>query len=112
MTGEAVALEIRPAAVPSRLLAGLIDAFVQFVLFFAVGVITSAVSTTASEAATAAMTIVLILLVSVGYPVVFESLLRGRTPGKMALGLRVVRDVGGPTGFRQAFVRGLAGALV
>ena len=42
----------------------------------------------------------------------FETLLRGRTPGKTALGLRVVRDDGGPIGFRQALVRGLVGGFL
>jgi hypothetical protein len=41
-----------------------------------------------------------------------EWLARGRTLGKMALGLRVVRDDGGPIGFRQALVRGLAGLVL
>src|SRR5690348_3557469 len=102
VTGEAVALEIRPAAVPSRLLAGSIDALAQLALFFIVGVIAGAVSATVSEAASAAISIVLLVLVTIGYPVAFESLMRGRTPGKMALGLRVVRDDGGPIGFRHA----------
>lgn len=112
VTGEAVALEIRPAAAPSRLLAGALDALIQLVLFFAVAVVVEAVSSSQSEAATAALSIVLFLSVAVGYPVVFESLMRGRTPGKMALGLRVVRDDGGPIGFRHAFVRGLVGAIL
>jgi uncharacterized RDD family membrane protein YckC len=112
VTGEAVALEIRPAAVPSRLLAGVIDAFAQLALFFVVGMVVGAVSATGSEAATAALSIVLLVLVLIGYPVIFESLLRGRTPGKIAMGLRVVRDDGGPTGFRHAFVRGLTGAFL
>jgi hypothetical protein len=47
-----------------------------------------------------------------GYPVLCETLMHGRTPGKMALGLRVVRDDAGPIGFRQAFVRGLIGFIV
>ena len=47
--------------------------------------------------------------VIVGYPVAFETLTRGRSLGKMALGLRVVREDGGPERFRQAFVRGLLG---
>jgi uncharacterized RDD family membrane protein YckC len=112
VTGEAVALDLRPAAVPSRLLAGAVDAGIQLAVFFAILTVAGAVSTTVSAAATAAIAVVLILLVSVGYPVAFESLLRGRTPGKMALGLRVVRDDGGPIGFRHAFVRGLAGAFI
>jgi uncharacterized RDD family membrane protein YckC len=112
VTGEAVALELRPAAVPSRLLAGGIDSLLQFVLLFGVAALDAAVSPSVSEAATAALTIVLIVLVFIGYPVAFEALLRGRTPGKMALGLRVVRDDGGPIGFRHAFVRGLAGTFL
>ncbi|MCU1590595.1 MAG: domain containing protein [Frankiales bacterium] len=112
MTGEAVALELRPAAVPSRLLAAALDALLQLVLLVAVLVLVAAVSPSISSAAAGALMIVLLLLVSAGYPVAFESLLRGRTPGKMALGLRVVRDDGGPIGFRQAFVRGLAGTFI
>jgi uncharacterized RDD family membrane protein YckC len=111
VTGEAVALEIRPAAVPSRLLAGALDVVLQSVLFTVLAIVGAAVSSTASGAASAAISIVLIVVVLIGYPVAFESLLRGRTPGKMALGLRVVRDDGGPIGFRHAFVRGLAGAF-
>ena len=49
------------------------------------------------------------MLVFLGYPVAMETLTRGRTLGKMALGLRVVRDDGGPITFRQALVRGLVG---
>lgn len=112
VTGEAVALDLRPAALPSRIVAGLIDAVLQLALFFGIGAIADAAGATSSDAANSALTIVVIVLVLIGYPVAFESLLRGRTPGKAALGLRVVRDDGGPIGFRQAFVRGLAGGFV
>jgi uncharacterized RDD family membrane protein YckC len=112
VTGEAVALDLRPAALPSRLIAGLLDALIQFAAFTALSLLGGAIASTTSAAAGAAVLIVLLLLVSVGYPVIFESLLRGRTPGKMALGLRVVRDDGGQIGFRHAFVRGLAGAFI
>lgn len=50
--------------------------------------------------------------VLVGYPVTAETLSRGRTLGKAAMGLRVVRDDGGPIRFRHALVRGLAGFFV
>ncbi len=58
--------------------------------------------------------IVLVSLVSViiGYPVLFETLSRGRSPGKAAMGLRVVRDDGGPVRFRHALTRALVGVLV
>ncbi len=49
--------------------------------------------------------------VILGYPVSFETLTRGRSLGKMALGLRVVREDGGPIRFRHALVRGLAGIV-
>src|SRR4029078_9618706 len=53
-----------------------------------------------------------LVLVSLGYPVAMETLTRGRTLGKSALGLRLVRDDGGPIAFRQALVRGLVGLVL
>jgi uncharacterized RDD family membrane protein YckC len=112
VTGEAVALDLRPAALPSRIVAGLIDVILQLVLFFGVGALLEAVTPSVSDAATSALGVVFLVLVLIGYPVAFETLLRGRTPGKAVMGLRVVRDDGGPIGFRQALVRGLAGAFL
>ena len=54
-----------------------------------------------------ALALVFYVLVVVGYPVAMETATRGRSLGKMALGLRVVREDGGPITFRHAFVRGL-----
>ncbi|MEX2289284.1 MAG: RDD family protein, partial [Mycobacteriales bacterium] len=112
VTGEAVALDLRPAALPSRVLAGVVDALAQGLVLLVVGALATAVSFTVSSAAADALGILLIVLVLIVYPVTFETLLRGRTPGKSAMGLRVVRDDGGPIGFRQALVRGLAGAFL
>lgn len=112
VTGEAVALDLRTAGVPSRALAAFLDACIQGVLLFLLVLVVGAVASTGNEAQTATTLIVTVVLVGIGYPVGFETLLRGRTPGKMALGLRVVRDDGGPIGFRQAFVRGLLGFVV
>ena len=112
VTGEAVALDLRPAAVPSRVVAGTIDAVLQLLLLLGIGALVGAVGSDLSDAAGSALGLVTIVLVVIGYPVTFESLLRGRTPGKAAMGLRVVRDDGGPVGFRHAFVRGLAGAFL
>lgn len=105
VTGEAVALDLRPARVPSRLIATLIDAAAQFGLFFLLSVVLGAVQV--DGAALAALSILSLVLVLIVYPIVFETLWRGRTPGKAAMGLRVVRDDGGPVGFRHALVRGL-----
>ena len=44
-------------------------------------------------------------------PTTLETLTRGRSLGKLALGLRTVRDDAGPIGFRHAFTRALVGVV-
>ena len=112
VTGEAVALDLRTAALPSRVLAGLIDAGVQGAALTALLAIVFATGRGGSSARGIALTLTVTIAVLLGYPVASESLTRGRTLGKAAMGLRVVRDDGGPIGFRQAFVRGLVGLAV
>lgn len=113
VTGEAVALDLRPAALPSRLVAAALDGLAQSVLLFGFSLLLAATTSGGlSSAAMAALTIVMLVLVLAGYSIAFESLWRGRTPGKAAMGLRVVRDDGGPVAFRQALVRGLAGLFL
>ena len=112
VTGEAVALDLLPAALPSRLVAGLIDATAQAGLLAVLLLLVGAVNQVASGAAIAALVVIVLLGVLAGYPILFETLWRGRTPGKAAMGLRVVRDDGGPVTFRQALVRGLTGMFV
>ena len=51
--------------------------------------------------------IITVLLTLVGYKVVMETLTRGKTLGKMMLGLKVVRDDGSSIRFRHALVRAL-----
>jgi uncharacterized RDD family membrane protein YckC len=110
VTGEAVTLDLSTAGVPSRILATLIDALAQLLLYFVFAILFTV--TAGNEATSAALGIVVLLLCGIGYPVVLETLTKGQTLGKLALGLRVVRDDGGPIGFRQAFVRGLIGFFV
>jgi len=112
VTGEAVALDLRPAGLPSRVVAGLLDGLIVFTVLVVISGLATAVSFDVSEAAAQALGILVIVVVLIGYPVTFETLMRGRTPGKAAMGLRVVRDDGGPIGFRQALVRGLFGAFL
>src|SRR4029077_16664911 len=63
------------------------------------------------EAVTAAIMVIFTVLVFVGYPLVFETATRGRSVGKMVMGLRVVSDDGGPERFRQALFRALASVV-
>lgn len=115
VSGEAVELDVRVARLGSRAVALMIDVIAQVVLFIVLIVLSTLFSIVTSIAGLfdeglgqAVFTIVLVITV-LGYPVVFETVLRGRTPGKAAMGLRVVRDDGGPVRFRHAFTRALVG---
>ena len=63
------------------------------------------------EAAFRAIVITGIVCCIVVLPTAVETASRGRSLGKLALGLRVVRDDGGAIGFRHAFIRALTGVI-
>jgi uncharacterized RDD family membrane protein YckC len=111
VTGDAVVLELRLARLASRGLGFAIDLLIQFAVLALCALLVS-LAGVHDAALAAAILLSLLVLVRVGYPVLFETLSRGRTPGKAAFGLRVVRDDGGPIRFRHALARGLAGAVV
>ena len=120
LTGEAVHLEVRAARLGSRMLARLIDLVVQFalgyalvtVLLFGLIALDGAGVLELDVALGNALLIVFLVIIFIGYPVVMETTTRGRTLGKLTLGLRVVRDDGGPITFRQALTRGLVGVAI
>jgi uncharacterized RDD family membrane protein YckC len=112
VSGEGVRLALIPAGVGSRVIAAALDAFVQLFVLFLLALLDAAAAGGADVATFEALLIAEVVLVLAGYPIVFEWLSRGRTLGKLALGLRVVRDDGGPIGFRHALVRGLAGFVL
>ncbi|MFB7779197.1 RDD family protein [Streptomyces bauhiniae] len=111
VTGEAVALELRPAKLPSRALAIVIDLIVAVLVYIAVVIGLVAATSSLDDAAQAAMSVAAFLLVLVGGPIAVETLSHGRSLGKLAFGLRVVRDDGGPVRFRHALVRGGVGMI-
>jgi uncharacterized RDD family membrane protein YckC len=111
VSGEAVVIEVPIARFPNRMAAIFIDIGVQGALFgIALGILVAA-SVHLSEASGAAILIAVTAGVLVGYPVIFETLGRGKSLGKLAMGLRVVGDDGGPERFRQALVRALAAVV-
>ncbi|WP_406296722.1 RDD family protein [Embleya sp. NBC_00888] len=112
VTGEAVALDLRPARLPSRALAMVIDLAAQFALLLLTVWLVSLAVPDADEALAAALSLSILVLVLIGWPVAWETATHGRSLGKIALGLRVVRDDGGPVRFRQALVRALLGFFV
>lgn len=111
VTGEAVALELQPARLPSRALAALLDVTVTLVAYVVVSIGLLTATASLDEAARVAVSIATFLLVLVGGPIAVETLSHGRSLGKTACGLRVVRDDGGPIRFRHALVRGALGVV-
>jgi uncharacterized RDD family membrane protein YckC len=111
ITGEAVALELPVATFPSRIAALLIDMIVQFALLLLLIVVFVGVSGSVSTDYGTAAFLTAYVLVLVAYPTTFETLSRGKTLGKMALGIRVIGDDGSPVRFRQALVRALVGVF-
>jgi uncharacterized RDD family membrane protein YckC len=120
LTGEAVHVDVRVARLGSRMLARFIDIVIQFVLagFLFIGLVVlaglagSAGWVQFDDAVFSVLVILTMVLTFIGYPVVMETVTRGRTLGKLVLGVRVVRDDGGPVTFRHAVTRGLVGAAL
>jgi len=116
VSGEAVELDVRLARVGSRVLALLLDIVVQVVAYIGLFMVTdlgvALLGPLHDAALQQAVAGVVLVVVLVGYPTTMETLTRGRTLGKLVLGLRVVRDDGGPIGFRHALTRALVGVAV
>lgn len=116
--GEGVALDVRPAGFLLRAISSIIDYLVAMLL--AVGIFAVASWTlTALEksgaridtALGAAILVSLSVLVMLFVPVTIETLTKGKSVGRYAMGLRIVRDDGGATGFRHALARGMLGVF-
>ena len=103
-TPEGVELRLHLAGVGSRFAAGMIDfalkAAIVLVLVLAAGVILGGVFELVVAAAG-------LLFAMVLFDILFEVRSGGRTPGKRALGLRVVLADGRPVGLRASSVRNL-----
>src|SRR5207245_2799826 len=101
-TPEGIALSLRPAGVVARFYAFLIDLAVRGALLLA-----SAIALTLLGR----MGLALFLLLWFGfewfYPVVFELMRSGATPGKKAMGLQVVMDTGLPVTPAASLLRNL-----
>ncbi len=112
VTGEAVALDLRPASFATRLLAYLLDLVLLLILLAGmVWLVLELVVDGLDEAAASALLLTVSVTVLVLVPAGWETATRGRSPGKMAAGLRVVRDDGGPIRWRQALLRSLVAVV-
>ena len=113
LTGEAVALDVQPVGFFLRALGAFIDFLIGAVLLIggALLLTTMVAAGTLPEAAIRIGVISLLVLVTVVIPTTVETLSRGRSLGRLAVGARIVRTDGGAAGFRQALIRSLTGVL-
>ena len=113
-TPEHVDVRLELAGVGSRLAAAVLDTivlwFAALILIFVRGAIRTAGASELTGWATAILILLGFLLVW-GYFTLFEALNGGRTPGKQALGIRVVMDTGRPVTGPAAVIRNLVRML-
>lgn len=111
VTPEAVLLEFATAGLGSRSLAFLVDLAIRGALLLLVFFSTAAGGLFLSETVVVVVALGSTFAVVFVYPAVFEALWNGRTPGKAALGLRVVTVEGAPIRFRHAAIRSALGLV-
>ncbi len=111
VTGEAVIVDVPYARYGSRMIAITLDLIIEVVVLVTALVLLTRSADRLDAAALGAIGLSAAVLVIVGYPTIFETLTRGRSLGKLALGLRVVSENGGPERFRQALLRALTGVI-
>lgn len=117
VNGEAVEVDVRYARLGSRALALLLDVGVQLVIVVvlmmaALTLVPNLFPELADDAFLKTAVTVCLVLVFIGYPTIAETVTNGRSLGKRAMGLRVVREDGGPIRLRHAFTRTLVGFAI
>jgi uncharacterized RDD family membrane protein YckC len=110
ITPEAVVLELETAGVASRVWAGAVDLAIQFAVLVVVSGVLASMGAGSGSGVNTAMAI-LVAVILMGYPVFFETLMRGRTPGKRVFGLRAVTLEGAPIRLRHAVLRMMGGLV-
>ncbi|SDH19388.1 Uncharacterized membrane protein YckC, RDD family [Leifsonia sp. 98AMF] len=111
VTGEAVALDVKPASYILRAAGTIIDWLTYLLVMFGCIMLLVSTGSGLDEALARALIILILVFGMVILPTTVELLSHGRSLGKLAVGARIVRDDGGATGFRHAFIRALVGVL-
>lgn len=101
-TPEGIELALRPAGIVPRIYAFLVDALIRLLLFTGVSLALGRFGGFGTG-----ITLLAFFAIEWFYPVVFELTLSAATPGKRALGLRVVMDSGLPVTPAASLVRNL-----
>lgn len=111
VTGEAVALDLPAASFGHRIVSALIDVVITVILLLLAMWVALSITLPIDAAVLRIGLIGSLVAVLIGFPTTMETLTRGRSLGKMAMGLRTVRDDGGPITFQHSFVRALLGVV-
>jgi len=101
-TPEGIEIEILVAGPVSRALAWMLDTLIRSAIYIALLVPAAFIGKMGFG-----ILMILIFFIEWFYPVYFEVLKHGVTPGKKSLGLRVVQDDGAPVGWSASMVRNL-----
>jgi uncharacterized RDD family membrane protein YckC len=101
-TPEGVELEFSPAGPVPRALAWMVDAGIRFAVYLALASALHGLGQVGMG-----LLLLALFLLEWFYPVGFEVLARGQTPGKKLLALRVLRADGAPVGWSRSTVRSL-----
>ena len=102
ITPEGVALHLPVAGPVPRAVAWGIDFVIRLGILMLVGTVLALLG-----AAGQGLYLILLFLIFWAYPILFETLWDGQTPGKKAMSLRVVNGDGAPVGWLAAITRNL-----
>jgi uncharacterized RDD family membrane protein YckC len=111
VTGEAVALDLPAASVGARIASGFLDVVGTYVVAFGAFFLAILLTARADAALQGVALVCAVVAAFLVYPTTVETLTRGKSLGKLALGLRVVRDDGGAVSAQHSFVRALIGIV-
>lgn len=104
---EGVHIHLRPAGIYPRLLARVIDAGTIVLLYFLLSVVVALAGLVIGGEAGMGISILIAFFLLWFYDPCWEASKYSATPGKLALGLKVVRRSGAPVGFASGFLRTL-----
>lgn len=102
VTPEGVALHLPAAGPVPRAVAWGIDLGIRLAILVLVGILLAVLG-----AAGQGLYLIALFLIFWAYPILFEALWNGQTPGKKAMSLRVVNSDGAPVGWLPAITRNL-----
>jgi uncharacterized RDD family membrane protein YckC len=105
-TPEGIELSLKVAGPMPRARAWLLDLLIRLAILFVLGVILGALGRVGSG-----LMVLIAFVLEWAYPVLFEVLRQGQTPGKRACDLRVLHEDGTPVQWRASVARNLIRAV-